>query len=73
MESRDSIITLQLGHYANHVGAHFWNTQEAGFVYPDGDKTSPAELEVNHGVLFREGRTRRGEVVQHTIMAIFQQ
>lgn len=21
------IITLQLGNYANHVGAHFWNLQ----------------------------------------------
>ena len=22
-----AIITVQLGHYANHVGAHFWNMQ----------------------------------------------
>lgn len=62
MESKDSIITLQLGHYANHVGAHFWNTQEACFVYPEEGNFNPDELEINHGVLFREGRTRLGEV-----------
>ena len=55
MESKDSIITLQLGHYANHVGAHFWNTQEASFVYP-GEGGADPDLEINHGVLFREGR-----------------
>ena len=25
--SNRAIITVQLGHYANHVGAHFWNMQ----------------------------------------------
>jgi len=65
MDNRDSIITLQLGHYANFVGSHFWNTQEASFVYPDshnGTNVSPEDLEINHGVLFREGVTNRGEV-----------
>ena len=32
------ILTLQLGHYANHVGAHLWNAQEALFHY---DPTAP--------------------------------
>ena len=59
----DAVITLQVGHYANHVGAHFWNTQEASFVYAADDKTQDvAHLEVNHGVLFRQGVTPRGEV-----------
>ena len=65
MDTRDSIITLQLGHYANFVGSHFWNTQEASFVYPDSNKcanVSPDDLEINHRVLFREGVTGRGEV-----------
>ena len=57
--ARDAVITLQVGHYANHVGAHFWNTQEASFVYSTQDVT---HLEVNHGVLFRQGVTPRGEV-----------
>lgn len=26
-----SVITLQIGHYANHIGAHFWNTQVKTF------------------------------------------
>ena len=91
MDNRDSIITLQLGHYANFVGSHFWNTQEASFVYPDSNNgtnvryiitnphsksspgwsfiyeycilyCSPEDLEINHGVLFREGVTNRNEV-----------
>jgi len=65
MDNKDSVITLQLGHYANFVGAHYWNIQEAGFVYCDGggsDVTSSRQLEVNHGVLFREGKTRHNEV-----------
>ena len=65
MDARDSIITLQLGHYANFVGSHFWNTQEASFVYPDSNRrtnVSPDDLEINHRVLFREGVTGRGEV-----------
>ena len=63
MESKDSVITLQLGHYANYVGAHFWNLQEAGFVYPSAESekagvaAAAADLEVNHSVLFREGFT----------------
>lgn len=59
------MITVQLGHYANHVGAHFWNLQENSFSYDDtggggGDgKRRPA---VNHSVLYREGETMAGEV-----------
>ena len=59
----DAVITLQVGHYANHVGTHFWNTQEASFVYAaDSTTQDVAHLEVNHGVLFRQGVTPRGEV-----------
>jgi hypothetical protein len=25
------VITLQIGHYANHVGAHYWNAQVSAF------------------------------------------
>lgn len=28
------IVTLQLGHRANHVGTHFWNAQQSYFTYP---------------------------------------
>lgn len=50
------IITLQFGHYANFIGAHWWNTQEAGFQYTsNGDTPS----EINHDVLYREGSTTK--------------
>ena len=57
MGDSKSVITLQLGHYANYVGAHFWNIQEAGFVF---NNVSKEELDVNHRVLFREGTTSSG-------------
>ncbi|RZF44787.1 hypothetical protein LSTR_LSTR000739 [Laodelphax striatellus] len=51
------IITLQIGHYSNYVGAHWWNLQEAAFT-----NNSDSLTEINNDVLFREGETRRGEV-----------
>lgn len=46
------ILTLQLGHYSNFVGAHLWNLQEFSFDY-----NSERPSEINHDVLFREGVT----------------
>ncbi|XP_076030251.1 misato mitochondrial distribution and morphology regulator [Oratosquilla oratoria] len=47
------LITLQVGHYANFVGTHWWNLQEASFVY------SPCETtELNHDYLFKDGLTQ---------------
>ncbi|XP_059618838.1 protein misato [Phlebotomus argentipes] len=57
MKTRE-ILTLQFGNYANYVGTHFWNIQEAGFQYEPGATVS----EVNHDVLFREGQNHRGDV-----------
>ncbi|XP_064609443.1 protein misato homolog 1-like [Liolophura sinensis] len=54
------IVTLQVGHYSNFVGTHWWNLQEASFVYDT--KSSPADKEINHDVLFREGRNLMGDV-----------
>ena len=52
MDNRDSIITLQLGHYANFVGSHFWNTQEASFVYPDSNNgTNVRYIITNYALL----------------------
>ncbi len=34
------IVTLQIGHYANHVGTHFWNAQEALFDYSPSPRVS---------------------------------
>jgi len=55
-----AIITLQLGNYANYVGAHFWNLQEASFVYGGGG-FDPETLPC-HDVLYREGQTLQGEM-----------
>ncbi|CAK8692484.1 protein misato homolog 1-like [Clavelina lepadiformis] len=53
----NEIITLQLGHYSNYVGAHWWNMQESSFKYDGETEIS----EINHDILFREGCNYRGE------------
>lgn len=52
------ILTLQLGNYANYVGTHLWNIQEASFVY--GSATNPSEL--SQDIFYREGKTPAGQV-----------
>uniref|UniRef100_A0A0P4W8X7 Protein misato n=1 Tax=Scylla olivacea TaxID=85551 RepID=A0A0P4W8X7_SCYOL len=46
------LITLQVGHHANFIGTHWWNLQEASFVYSTATSTN-----INHDFLFREGIT----------------
>ncbi|TNN44452.1 Protein misato 1 [Liparis tanakae] len=55
------VITLQLGHYSNFVGTHWWNLQDASLSY-DGEM---APSHVQSDVLFREGQTTGGHVT-HT-------
>ncbi|KAG2207128.1 hypothetical protein INT46_003531 [Mucor plumbeus] len=52
------IVTLQLGSLANHVGTHFWNSQEEYFSY--GDSAQIKTEEINHDVLYRQGETSSG-------------
>ncbi|CAN9503542.1 unnamed protein product [Ophioblennius macclurei] len=52
------VVTLQLGHYANFVGTHWWNLQDAGLSF-DPDSSSG---EVQSDVVFREGQTAGGHV-----------
>jgi len=62
------VITVQCGNYANYVGSHYWNLQEAGFVYSreggggDNSKAEKEVLEVDNDVLYREGLTLNKEV-----------
>ena len=49
------VITIQVGHYANFVGAHFWNCQDLSFT-----NLNKEENELDHDVLFREGLTLHG-------------
>lgn len=51
-----AVITLQVGHYANFVGAHFWNAQELSF-YQEREKN-----DLDHDVIHREGQTINKEV-----------
>ncbi|CAK1604440.1 unnamed protein product [Parnassius mnemosyne] len=51
------ILTLQLGHYSNYVGAHFWNIQELGFDY-----TGTKKSECNSDILYREGQNTKGQI-----------
>ena len=55
-----AVITLQIGNYSNYIGAHFWNIQEAGFVYPSQTNLSDVP-DINNSILFREGATGFGQ------------
>ncbi|KAM4724644.1 protein misato homolog 1 [Anableps anableps] len=52
------VITLQLGHYSNFVGTHWWNLQDASLSY---DAESPP-AEIQSDAVFREGLTLGGSV-----------
>ena len=46
-----AVITLQVGHYANFVGTHFWNAQDHSLSVAKDNN------DLDHDVLFREGVT----------------
>lgn len=52
------VITLQLGHYSNFVGTHWWNLQDATLAY---DPETPLG-EIQSDAVFREGQTLGGHV-----------
>lgn len=52
------VITLQLGHYSNFVGTHWWNLQDASLSYDP--ESAPAEIQSD--AVFREGQTPGGSV-----------
>ncbi|KAI4105680.1 MAG: hypothetical protein L6R37_002579 [Teloschistes peruensis] len=51
------ILTLQLGHRANYLATHFWNTQESYFQYDASNEPST----VDHDIHFRPGQGPTGE------------
>ncbi|XP_023382742.1 LOW QUALITY PROTEIN: protein misato homolog 1-like [Pteropus vampyrus] len=53
------VLTLQLGHFAGFVGAHWWNQQDAALREPAHAKETPEELCPD--VLYRAGRTLHGQ------------
>ncbi|XP_072564468.1 protein misato homolog 1-like isoform X1 [Paramormyrops kingsleyae] len=54
------VVTLQLGHYSNFVGTHWWNLQDASLSYDPDLVVPPSELQSD--VLFREGLTLGGQI-----------
>nr|KAF6397368.1 misato mitochondrial distribution and morphology regulator 1 [Rousettus aegyptiacus] len=53
------VLTLQLGHFAGFVGAHWWNQQDAALREAADAKETPGELCPD--VLYRAGRTLHGQ------------
>lgn len=53
------IVTLQLGHYANFVGTHWWNLQDASLSY---HSAPDQQGDVHSDVSFREGQTLGGQL-----------
>ncbi|KAH9518537.1 Protein misato 1 [Bulinus truncatus] len=68
--SSHEVISLQLGHYSNFVGTHWWNLQESAFVY-DPKVLEEYPKEVDHDVLFREGKTYKGDVTYTPRLILF--
>lgn len=63
-QTMHEILTIQLGHRANHVCTHFWNTQESYFSSPSSSLPTLTTSEthvasqdelVNHDIHWREG------------------
>ena len=55
-----AVITLQIGHYSNFVGTHFWNAQDHSLFVPKDTN------DLDHDVLFREGVTMSGNTPTYT-------
>ncbi|KAH8420007.1 hypothetical protein KR009_004794 [Drosophila setifemur] len=55
MDHTREILTFQFGTYANYVGAHFWNQQEANFRYGDEGEQMAEEQLPHNDILYREG------------------
>ncbi|XP_023372239.1 protein misato homolog 1 isoform X2 [Otolemur garnettii] len=53
------VLTLQLGHFAGFVGAHWWNQQDAALGRAAEAQEPPGELSPD--VLYRTGRTLHGQ------------
>ena len=53
MSGRGQLVTLQLGQFANYVGAHFWNTQDEAAGLADAE-----HAELDAGVMYRQANGR---------------
>lgn len=55
------VITLQLGSFANYVGAHYWNFQDELLGLQEQADGRGAASQIDSDVLFRRGETLAGE------------
>jgi len=53
------ILYLQAGNLSNHIGTHFWNTQESYFDLNSGSDASEDDPLIWHDISFREGVDKR--------------
>ncbi|KZT69422.1 tubulin nucleotide-binding domain-like protein [Daedalea quercina L-15889] len=60
------IVYVQAGQFANYIGTHFWNTQDAYFTYGEDEQS-----EIDHDVSFREGSTLKGESTYSPRLLLF--
>ena len=57
MSVKSQLVTLQLGDFANYVGAHFWNTQDEASGLADTEHGA-GHAAVDAGVLYRQANSR---------------
>ena len=55
-----AVITLQVGHYSNFVGTHFWNAQDHSLSVAKDNN------DLDHDVVFREGVTTSNSTPTYT-------
>lgn len=59
-----ALVTVQLGSYANFVGAHWWNIQRSWSCSESA--LDPSSSEVLHGSMYREGQKGARKEVDYT-------
>ena len=57
------IITLQIGHYSNYVGTHWWNIQQSS---KRAQERNNEKTEIDHGLFLREDIEPRTGRTTHT-------
>eukprot|EP00850_Spirogloea_muscicola_P005795 SM000027S09576 [mRNA] locus=s27:186532:189411:+ [translate_table: standard] len=65
------VVTLQVGSYANYIGAHFWNFQDELLGREGSPDEGEAVNDIDSGVLYRVGETLRGEATYTPRLLLF--
>eukprot|EP00850_Spirogloea_muscicola_P005974 SM000028S10068 [mRNA] locus=s28:205324:208188:+ [translate_table: standard] len=65
------VVTLQVGSYANYIGAHFWNFQDELLGRESSPDNGEVVNDIDSGVLYRVGETSRGEATYTPRLLLF--